>query len=207
MNWMTNLVSSGQSDIDRRWKQVKAWIQCCLETLTWVHLIQKSRVLQRLGKRNWHEKLVGGVLELTLLDADETVVMFAQEGILWGLCWTNLTSSSLCCNDWVVFNRANDFFTNFQSKYVSFNKDTGFEYLGQYSIVSSYFMHTWSQSISKHFKYSFGPYVVFKNTRCQQASHWGSVLDDPTMPCCRKRFLRIWFLDFQSSTWAKVTQQ
>lgn len=30
--------------------------------------------------------------------------------------------------------------------------------------------------------------------------HWESLLDDPVMPCCRKRFLRIWFLDFQSST-------
>lgn len=36
-------------------------------------------------------------------------------------------------------------------------------------------------------------------------SHWGSVLDDPTMPCCRNRFLKIWFLDFQSSTWAEQT--
>lgn len=42
-------------------------------------------------------------------------------------------------------------------------------------------------------------------TRWKRASHWGSVLDDPTMPCCRSRFLRIWFLDFQSSTWATAT--
>ncbi len=52
MSCMTNLVWTGQSDIDKRWKQVKAWIS---ETLTWVHLILRSRVLQRLRKRNWHE--------------------------------------------------------------------------------------------------------------------------------------------------------
>lgn len=44
------------------------------------------------------------------------------------------------------------------------------------------------------------------NTSWQQVSHWGSVLDDPTIPCCLSRFLRIWFLDFQSSTWATATQ-
>lgn len=51
MKRMTNLVSLGQSDIDKRWKQVKAWIQWFSKTLIWVHLIQRSTVLQRLGKR------------------------------------------------------------------------------------------------------------------------------------------------------------
>lgn len=60
--------------------------------------------------------------------------------------------------------------------------------------------------IPKHFKYSFGPNVVlFIYLLDGDESHWGSVLDDPTMPCCRNRFLKIWFLDFQSSTWAEQT--
>lgn len=33
--------------------------------------------------------------------------------------------------------------------------------------------------------------------------HWESALAAATMPCCRSWFLKIWFLDFQSSTFKK----
>lgn len=74
-------------------------------------------------------------------------------------------------------------------------------------LLTLFHAHSMTNKVSQSVSSTLLAHVwLSSNTSWQRVSHWESVLDDPTIPCCLSRFLRIWFLDFQSSTWATDKQ-